>query len=205
MGAIIHIWRHEIMASPITQSTQNFGAGANPVVNKAKETAADAMDKVKQGAASLGDAASKKMGDVTSAVGDGMKPAEVLVPAAGVLLRRPPRGELLEPPAFHGQVSLERGGEDQRGEGARLDLRMAQPLGHRVAEGRQPTVEHAAPDPGGQHPVRLLVAHHRVGRGEHQHQLVDRLAEIIGYGAVVGDNGGPVGHRGSVVRVPCPG
>ena len=61
------------MASPITQSTQNFGAGANPVVNKAKETAADAMDKVKQGAASLGDAASKKMGDVTSAVGDGMK------------------------------------------------------------------------------------------------------------------------------------
>jgi len=61
------------MASATTHPKQDFGNEANQFVNKAKETAADAMDKVRQTASSFGETASKKVGEATSAVGGGMK------------------------------------------------------------------------------------------------------------------------------------
>jgi len=56
-----------------TTSQKDFANEANQFANKAKETATDAMDKVKQTAASFGEAASKKATDVTNAVSDSMK------------------------------------------------------------------------------------------------------------------------------------
>jgi len=58
-----------------TTSTQpkDFANEANQFVNKAKETATDAMDKVKQTASAFGETAGKKASDVTNAVSDGMK------------------------------------------------------------------------------------------------------------------------------------
>jgi len=56
-----------------TTHPKDFATEANQFANKAKETATDAMDKVKQTAASFGEAASKKAADVSNAVGDGMK------------------------------------------------------------------------------------------------------------------------------------
>jgi hypothetical protein len=61
------------MASATTHPKQDFANEANQFANKAKETATDAMDKVKQTAASFGESASKKATEVTSAVGDGMR------------------------------------------------------------------------------------------------------------------------------------
>jgi len=61
------------MASATTNPKQDFGSEANQFVNKAKETAGDAMDKMKQTASTIGETASKKAADVTSAVSGGMK------------------------------------------------------------------------------------------------------------------------------------
>jgi len=61
------------MASTTTPTKQDFGAETNQFVNKAKDTAADAMNKVKQTATSFGETAGKKASDVTSAVAGGMR------------------------------------------------------------------------------------------------------------------------------------
>jgi len=61
------------MAGATTNPKQDFSSEANQFVSKAKETAGDAMDKMKQTASTLGETASKKAADVTSAVSGGMK------------------------------------------------------------------------------------------------------------------------------------
>jgi len=61
------------MAAATTNPKQDFSSEANQFVSKAKDTAADAMDKVKQTASTLGDTASKKAAEVTTAVSGGMK------------------------------------------------------------------------------------------------------------------------------------
>ena len=61
------------MANMSSQTKQDFGGNTSQFGNKPKDAATDVLDKVKQGAASVGETASKKIGDVTSAVGGGMK------------------------------------------------------------------------------------------------------------------------------------
>jgi len=60
------------MASATTNPKHDFGE-ANQFVNKAKETAADAMDKVKQTASTFGETAGKKAAEVSSSVAGGMR------------------------------------------------------------------------------------------------------------------------------------
>jgi hypothetical protein len=61
------------MASATTNPKHDFSSEANQFVNKAKETATDTMDKMKQTASTIGETASKKAAEVTSAVSGGMK------------------------------------------------------------------------------------------------------------------------------------
>jgi len=61
------------MASATTHPKQDFASEANQFVNKAKETATDAMDKVKQTAASFGETAGRKATEATNAVGGSMR------------------------------------------------------------------------------------------------------------------------------------
>jgi ElaB/YqjD/DUF883 family membrane-anchored ribosome-binding protein len=57
------------MAASTTTNPKDLANEANQFVSKAKETAADAMDKVKQTAQSFGETASKKACEATAAVG----------------------------------------------------------------------------------------------------------------------------------------
>jgi hypothetical protein len=61
------------MASATTTPKHDFGGEANQFVNKAKETATDAMDKVKQTASNFGETAGKKAAEVSSTVAGSMR------------------------------------------------------------------------------------------------------------------------------------
>jgi len=61
------------MASATTHPKHDFSTEANQFANKAKETTSDALDKMKQTASTIGETASKKAAEVTSAVSGGMK------------------------------------------------------------------------------------------------------------------------------------
>jgi len=61
------------MAGATTHPKHDFSSEANQFVSKAKDTATEAVDKVKQAASNFGETASKKAADVTSAVGSGMR------------------------------------------------------------------------------------------------------------------------------------
>jgi hypothetical protein len=106
------------------------------------------------------------------AMSDRVQPAEPVIPAAQISLGEPPPGERGVPAVFDNAV-VHDGGQDQRRERSRLNLRMPEPRHHGVTQGDKPIVQLAAPDQGDQFRVRLLVAHRRIGRREARDEVLD--------------------------------